>query len=65
MELRANLENRHCFPDACQEPDSVTWDINEAMHLSMDFLQSMTDIVECTDDVVREAWLDAKSFVSS
>ena len=141
MELRANLENRHYSPDACQEPESVTWDINEAMHLSMDFLQTMTDlngnfrplvtscldlatqiihavdtselgdldavaiikqlrkmqsedmyhlrerwgdllqvasdhdesatferlsdIVEYTEDVVYEAWLDAKSFVSS
>ena len=40
MELRANLENRHYSPDACQEPEpeSVIWDIDEAMHLSMDFL---------------------------
>ena len=141
MELRANLENRHYLPNACQEPESVIWDINEAMHLSTDFLQSMidlngkfkplvtscldlaeqiihvtdtselgnpdavstikqlrklqsvemhdlrerwgdllqaasnhdesatfqrlSDIVEYTEDVVYEAWLDAKSFVSS
>ena len=46
MELRANLENRHYSPDACwePEPESVIWDIDEAMHLSMDFLQSMTDL---------------------
>ena len=44
MELRANLENRHYSPDACQEPEFVIWDINEATHLSMDFLQSMTDL---------------------
>ena len=44
MELRANLENRHYLPNACQEPESVIWDINEAMHLSTDFLQSMIDL---------------------
>ena len=46
MELRANLENRHDSPDACQEPksDSVIWAIDEAMHLSLQFLQSMTDL---------------------
>ena len=46
MELRANLENRQYSPDACQEPEpeSVIWDIDEAMHLSMDFLQTMTDL---------------------
>ena len=38
MELRTNLESRHHSPDTCQEPESVTWDIDEAMHLSMDFL---------------------------
>ena len=46
MELRANLENRHDSPDACQEPesDSVIWAIDEAMHLSLQFLQKMTDL---------------------
>ena len=46
MELRANLENRHDSPDACQEPESESaiWAINEAMHLSLEFLQSMTDL---------------------
>ena len=46
MEVRANLVNRHDSPDACQEPesDSVIWDIDEAMHLSLQFLQSMTDL---------------------
>jgi hypothetical protein len=44
MELRANLENRHYLPNACQEPESVIWDINEAMHLLTDFLQSMIDL---------------------
>ena len=30
MELRANLENQHDSPDACQEPESesVIWDID-------------------------------------
>ena len=46
MELRANIENRHDFPNACQEPepDSVIWAIDEAMHLSLQFLQRMTDL---------------------
>ena len=47
MELRANLENRHDdFPDANQEPepDSVIRAVDEAMHLSLQFLQSMTDL---------------------
>ena len=46
MELRANLENRYDFPNACQapEPDSVIWAIDEAMHLSLQFLQRMTDL---------------------
>ena len=46
MELRARLENRHDFPDANQEPesDSVIRDIDEAMHLSLKFLQSMIDL---------------------
>ena len=133
MELRADLEDRHCFHDTRHEPEDVTRDIAEAMHLSLDFLQSMTDldgaferlvipcldldtsklgdpeavstikrlrqfqskrmhqlrerwgdllqtaskfdesatfeqlsdIVEYTEDAVREAWLEAKSFVSS
>ena len=33
MELRADLDNRHCFADT-----------HQAMHLLMDFLQSMTDL---------------------
>ena len=44
MELRADLDNRHCFADTHHEPQNVTWDIDEAMHLLMDFLQSMTDL---------------------
>ena len=46
MELRANLENRHDSPDACQEPESESaiWAVDEAMHLSLEFLQSMTDL---------------------
>ena len=46
MDLRANLENRHNHPDARREPEpnSVIWDIDEAMHLSLQFLQKMTDL---------------------
>ena len=46
MDLRANLENRHNHPDARREPEpnSVVWAIDEAMHLSLQFLQKMTDL---------------------
>ena len=44
MELRADLEDRHRFQNTNREPDHVTQDIAEAMHLSLDFLQSITDL---------------------
>ena len=44
MELRADLEDRHRFQDTRQEPEDVTRDIAKAMHLSLDFLQSMKDL---------------------
>ena len=46
MELRANLENRHNYHDTRREPEpnSVIWAIDEAMHLSLQFLQKMTDL---------------------
>ena len=44
MELRADLQDRHRFHDPRHEPKDVTHDIAEAMHLSLDFLQSMTDL---------------------
>ena len=44
MELRADLDNRHFFVDVRHEPEYVTRDIDEAMHLSKEFLQSITDL---------------------
>ena len=44
MELRADLEDGHHFHDTRHEPEDVTRDIAKAMHLSLDFLQSMTDL---------------------
>ena len=43
MELRSDLEDRHRF-QTNREPEHVTQDIAEAMQLSMDFLQSITDL---------------------
>ena len=44
MELRADLDNWHFFIDVRHEPENVTRDIDEAMHLSKEFLQSITDL---------------------
>jgi hypothetical protein len=44
MELRADLEDRHRFQNTNRGPEHVTQDIAEAMHLSLDFLQSITDL---------------------
>ena len=43
MELRSDLEDRHRF-QTNREPEHVTQDIAEAMQLSLDFLQSITDL---------------------
>ena len=43
MELRSDLEDWHRF-QTNREPEHVTQDIAEAMHLSLDFLQSITDL---------------------
>ena len=44
MELRADLDNRHFFVDVHHESKVVTRDIDEAMHMSKEFLQSITDL---------------------
>ena len=44
MELRSDLEDLHRF-QISREPEHITQDIAEAMHLSLDFLQSITDLV--------------------
>ena len=44
IELRADLEDRHRFQNTNREPEHVTPDIAKAMHLSLDFLQSITDL---------------------
>ena len=44
MELRADLDNRHFFLDVHHEFKVVTRDIDEAMHMSKEFLQSITDL---------------------
>ena len=52
MELRADLDNRHFFVDVRHEPEYVTRDIDEAMHLSKEFLQSIhpnDPKTECSD----------------
>ena len=43
MELREDLENRRYFVDIRQEPLATTRDIEDAMFLSEDFLQNITD----------------------
>ena len=43
MELRSDLEDRHRF-QTNRKPEHVTQDIAEAMHLSLDFLQSITEL---------------------
>ena len=43
MELRSDLEDRHRFQTS-REPEHITQDIAEAMHLSLDFIQSITDL---------------------
>ena len=42
--LRADLENRHFFVDIRQESKTTTRDIDDVMHLSKDFLQTITNL---------------------
>ena len=44
MELSADLDDQHRFHDTRHELQNVTQDIDEAMHLLLDFLQSITDL---------------------
>ena len=44
LELRADLEHRSIFVDVRLEPRTITRDIDDAMHLSADFLQEVTDL---------------------
>ena len=44
MELRADLEDRHRFQNTNCEPEHVTQNIAETLHLSLDFLKSITDL---------------------
>ena len=45
MKLRVDLENRYLSMDICHEPMATTRDIADAMFLSEDFLQNITDVV--------------------
>ena len=44
MELRADLEDWHRFQNTNCEPEHVTQNIAETLHLSLDFLKSITDL---------------------
>ena len=44
MELRADLDNRYFFIDIRHESRATTRDIDDAMHLSEEFLQNITDL---------------------
>ena len=51
LELRADLEHRYFFVDVRHEPRAISRDIDDAMHLSADFLQNITD--PCLDMAKR------------
>ena len=44
LELRADLEHRYLFVDLRHESRSISQNIDDAMHLSADFLQNITDL---------------------
>ena len=44
IELRADLEDRNHFQNTNREPEHVTQNIAEALHFSLDFLQSITNL---------------------